>query len=66
MGREIVSYVGIALSIAVVAAFVLVGGWMIGSSVAYSTQAERNWQMSCVDKGGHIEYVTNIGNVCRK
>ena len=46
--------------------FILAAGYMIGSAVAYSTQADRTFQLHCVDQGAHIEYVTNVGTVCKK
>jgi hypothetical protein len=54
------------LGLAVVAAFILVGGYMIGSAVAFSNQVEHDRQFECIDRGGHMEYVTNLGEVCRK
>lgn len=56
----------LVLGIAVVAAFILVGGHMIGESVAHSNQVEHSRQLDCMNAGGHIEYVTNLGEICRK
>lgn len=56
----------IVLGIAVVLTFVLIAGSMIGSAAAYDNQADRNFQIQCIDQGGHMEYVTNVGKVCKK
>lgn len=47
-------------------AFFLIVGEKIGSANAYSTQTERQYQLECIDHGGHMEYVTNVGKVCKK
>jgi hypothetical protein len=54
------------LTTAVVAAFVLVGGYMIGSATAYNNNADHQRQIECIEHGGHYEYVNNVGTVCKK
>lgn len=56
----------IVLGIAVVLAFILIGGWMIGAATSDSNKAEHKQQLECIDRGGHVEYVPNIGSVCKK
>lgn len=57
---------GIVLSIAVVCAFILVGGWMIGAANAHSNQVEHQRHFDCIDRGGHWEYLSSYGLVCKK
>ena len=56
---------GIVLGLAVVAAFILVGGWMIGSANAHSNRIEHERQFACIDRGGHWEYLSSHGLVCK-
>lgn len=65
MSEALVSFF-IVLGIAVVLTFVLIGGSMIGAATAYDNQANRDFQIKCIDQGGHMEYVTNVGKVCKK
>lgn len=58
--------IGFFLTIGLVLTFILIGGNMIGSAVAYSNTAEKNRQIECIDHNGHMEYVNNLGAVCRK
>jgi len=66
VGREIVENLGIVLSIAVVATFILIAGYMIGSASAYNNNFEKERQFQCIEHGGHMEYVNNVGIVCKK
>ena len=56
----------IVLGLAVVAAFILVGGHMIGAASADNNKAAHERQLECIDHGGHMEYVTNVGSICKK
>jgi hypothetical protein len=56
----------IVLGLAVAAAFILVGGWMIGSANAYNDNAKHDRHLSCIAVNGHIEYISGIGEVCKK
>ncbi len=56
----------IVLGLAVVAAFILVGGWMIGSANAHANRVEHERQFACIDRGGHLEYLSNVGLICKK
>lgn len=57
---------GIVLSIAVVCAFILAGGWMIGSANAHNNRVEHERHFDCIDRDGHWEYLANYGLVCKK
>ncbi len=57
----------IVLGLAVAAAFILVGGYMIGAANAHSNQVEHDRQFACIDRGGHLEYISGSnGLVCKK
>lgn len=62
LGNKILTF----LIVLAVLAFALIAGDKIGSASAYDTQMERKYQMECIDHGGHMEYVTNVGKVCKK
>lgn len=54
------------LGIAVVCAFILVGGYMLGAAHAHSNRVEHDRQFACIDRGGHLEYLSNHGLICKK
>lgn len=49
-----------------VAALVVGGGYLIGHSVHEASEQTHEQRMDCIDRGGEIRYVTNIGTVCEK
>jgi len=64
--NNIVENVSIVLSIALVCASILAGGWMFGSATAHSNRVEHDRQILCLQNGGSIEYETKVGEVCKK
>lgn len=66
MGRDIVENVTTLIGIALVASFIIVAGWLLGSASAYNNNADHQRQIDCIDHGGHYEYVNNVGTVCKK
>lgn len=54
------------LSIALAGALILTAGWFIGSASAHDTRVKNEYQMACVDKGGNVIYVAEVGKVCTK
>lgn len=54
----------VVLAIAVVGAIVLTAGWFIGSANAHSTRVQNEYEMTCIDKGGNVKYVAEVGEVC--
>lgn len=55
----------IVLSTALVGAFILIGGLMIGSASAHSNRVEHERQFECIDRGGEMSYIDD-GLVCVK
>ena len=50
----------------VVGTFIIVGGFFIGSAVHDSNQQTHKERMECLDRGGEIKYVPNVGTTCVK
>lgn len=64
--KDFLDNLGFILGIAVVGAFILVGGWLIGAANAHSNRIEHERHFACIDRGGHWEYLSNYGLVCKK
>lgn len=63
--RDIVENVCIVMTVALVGAFVLIGGHMIGSASAHSNRVEHERQFHCVEIGGEMKFVGE-SKVCVK
>lgn len=49
-----------------IASLVLGGCYMIGHATHEASEQQHEQRMECIDRGGEIRYVTNIGTVCEK
>ena len=65
MGNYKGYFVGLLWFVAVSVAL-LFAGLQIGQAVAYSDRQTHIERMECLDRGGELRYVTNIGTVCDK
>jgi hypothetical protein len=63
--KEIIEPICIVLTVAAVAVFILVAGNMIGASAAHDTRVKYEFQLECIERGGHIENVDEYGSMCR-
>jgi hypothetical protein len=54
------------VGIVVVGALILTAGWFIGSAVAHSNRVQKEYEMTCIEQGGNVIYVANVGDVCSK
>jgi hypothetical protein len=50
----------------VVASVLLVAGNVIGSANHAADEQTHKQRMECLDRGGEIKYVTNVGTACVK
>lgn len=66
MGREIVENISIIISIALVGAIILIGGWMIGSANAHNNRVEHEREIECIEHGGRMEYIDRSTLICKK
>lgn len=49
-----------------IAGLVVGGGYLIGHATHEASEQQHEQRMDCIDRGGEIRYVTNIGTVCDK
>jgi len=61
---SVVENISIVLSIVLIGAFILTAGWFIGSASAHNTRVQNDYEMTCIDKGGNVIYVAEVGEVC--
>ena len=61
---DILKSLTIIFGLAVLGAFIITTGWFIGSANAHSTRIQNEHIMSCLDRGGNMVYVAEVGKVC--
>lgn len=66
VAADIVENLSIMLTIALIGALILVGGYMIGSATAHNNRVESDRQIECIEHGGRMEYISNAGLICKK